>query len=55
MSAPMRNRLWLLPPMASAVVPSQPMVRGWVPCVSVWSSTADPFCPDGLRAQGRRA
>ena len=26
----MMNRLWLLPPMARAVVPIQPMVRGWV-------------------------
>ena len=27
-SAPSRNRLWLLPPMANAVVPTQPRVRG---------------------------
>jgi len=27
-SAPIRKRLWLLPPMASAVVPPQPMTRG---------------------------
>ena len=27
-SAPIRNRLWFDPPMASAVVPSQPIVRG---------------------------
>src|ERR1044071_10461161 len=27
--APMRNRLWLLPPIASALVPNQPSVRGW--------------------------
>jgi hypothetical protein len=28
-SAPMRNRLWLLPPIARALVPNQPSVRGW--------------------------
>ena len=27
-SAPMRNRLWLLPPIAMAAVPIQPIVRG---------------------------
>ena len=27
-SAPIRNRLWLLPPIASAVVPTQLIVRG---------------------------
>lgn len=42
MRAPIRKRLWLLPPMARAVVPSQPIVRGWdgatVPAVGDASS-----------------
>ena len=28
--APSRNKLWLIPPMATHVVPNQPTVRGWV-------------------------
>lgn len=39
--APIRKRLWLLPPIASALVPSQPIVRG---CSRPWLASGEPAC-----------
>ena len=47
--APIRKRLWLLPPIASAVVPTQPRVRG---CSTAFLSVARG--PPGNRAAAAR-
>ena len=47
-SAPSRNSIWLLPPIAIAVVPSHPIVRGWA-----WGVTSVSF-GDVLSAEDAR-